>query len=139
MRSKTPTTFTTWSNPTTNQVKFDLLVAEARPRAFGAPVDDWDPQEIRKVDLAPGAEISLPSEFDHAIQQTRCRECSDRQLYCREVAHRREVVGGLAPDLRRGDASFPMHPSLARANAAKVDAIGIDDADARILAKAAGK
>lgn len=116
---------TIWENPTESDVVLDLHVGTTP--VYGpdhvrrAVTSKWTREQktglrqfvIRKAVrrnekgepdpkgvLVP-TRARIPSEFDQGIQQTNCvePECSSRKTFCRESSHRKNIVGGLGPQL----------------------------------------
>jgi hypothetical protein len=88
-----------------------------------------------KVTIPPHGEVTLPSDFDQAIQDARCTECT-RGRSCTERSHRKLVVGGEGPMLVRADGPAELHPSLSTTTPQTAPAH--DAQDARLLARVRG-
>jgi len=83
--------FTLWRNPTKHEMRLDLHDR---------------PGKRKRITIAPGAEVRIPSEYDRAIHDVRDGV----------------TVGGLAPLLERVSGNPPVHPALDPEEAARKEA-----------------
>jgi len=101
---------TKWLNPTDRDVVLDLHIgtnpfySNNMKRTLNALSPEQRRESItglRRYIFKAGDTTSMPREFDRAIQQTRCCEngCGSNPLYCDDLSHHREVVGGYGPQL----------------------------------------
>lgn len=114
---------TEWENPLDRPYVLDLHVRNDPTPGKPPP----NPSGKVRVIIPPKGTYELPSDFDVAIHTTVCHTCTDRKMYCRELTHDREIIGGLGPHLKRKGSSERLAPALnealAREKAALAEAM----------------
>ena len=106
-------TFTTWMNPTPNDMHVDIQEGEGK--SFS----------VQRYEIKAGQSAQIPSQYDHAIHYTDCgrEECHhSRELgagyFCKK-GHDGTIVGGLAPMLVRVGVNEQLPESLDTSREAK--------------------
>lgn len=102
---------TTWQNPMSTPAKFEVCLDHGR---------------FQKVEIPAGGEMTLPSDWDRAVQ---------------EVDKNGVVVGGKAPQLiRKGGEALPVHssilesakPTMSKDDALKAERLRAERAEAEL-------
>jgi hypothetical protein len=96
---------TIWHNPTEKDVVLDLYVGipnNLRGLVRSGKRLTWEQRTgKRRYIIKAKSRRAIPSEFDMAIQHMQCQdpsgECSQKPFECKNRAHRRTIIGGLAP------------------------------------------
>jgi hypothetical protein len=101
--------FTEWFNPTDRQVILQIHVGTDPKNAMwrqafnaASPAKRLEMKSgVRIIIVKPGETKSIDSEYDLAIQRTRCLhpQCSAKRDACKDIDHPRVVTSGLAPQL----------------------------------------
>lgn len=114
---------TIWENPLDRPYILDLHVRNDPTPGKPPP----NPSGKVRVVIPPKGTYELPSEFDVAIHTNVCHTCTDRKMYCRDLTHDLEIIGGLGPHLKRKGSSERLAPALnealAREKAALAEAM----------------
>jgi hypothetical protein len=99
---------TIWENTTDRDIYLDLHVGTTpvyspKARAEWRECTQEERRErqsgTRKYVIRAKSKAAIPSEFDVAIQHTKCldQDCSRKALYCKNRSHKRMIVAGLCP------------------------------------------
>jgi hypothetical protein len=104
---------TEWENPLDRPYVLDLHVRNDPTPGKPPP----NPSGKVRVTIPAKGKIELPSDFDVAIHTCVCHTCSDRKMYCRDLTHDLEIIGGLGPHLKRRGSSERLAPALNEAMA----------------------
>lgn len=101
--------YTEWHNPTQSDVILQLHIGTDPKSAIwrqafnrATPAQRLEMKSgHRVIIIRAGQTKTVDSEFDYAIQRTRCLhpQCTNKRDSCREIEHPRVVTSGLAPQL----------------------------------------